>query len=99
MPKRPVPLWYVFAAGFLAVGVGIALLFTYAALSSRDRLADTCAVIETSRAEKRAQLKAYEETPPVSETGRNIRDTYAESLAAWDKLWNSLGCKEVPPRS
>lgn len=95
MPKRQVPLWSTIMAGFVASFVGIFVTFAFVAISSRDRLADTCAVVETSRAEKRVQLRAFDESPPTTEAGKNLKDSYAESLAAWDRLWGSLGCEGV----
>ncbi len=95
MAKRPVPLWSVIMAGFIALGIGIFVTFIFVAVSSRDRLSDTCAVIETSRAEKRIQIRAFDESPPTTEAGRNLKDSYTQSLAAWDRLWDSLGCKGV----
>lgn len=86
------------------MGVGMAtviILFvsiiTYIVLASQGNRETTCALIETSRAEKRAQLEAFEETPPTTEVGRSLQDAYRDSLAAWDQLWDTIGCKAVPP--
>jgi hypothetical protein len=99
MPNRPVPLFkaviYAIVSGFLALGLGIGLAFYFIVKSSADSRKATCAVVEHSRAEKRAQLQAYDETPPTTEAGRNLRETTASSLAAWDGLWGTLGCKDA----
>jgi hypothetical protein len=89
----------VFISGFASLAIGLFLAFFFVAASSHNRLADTCAAVEASRAEKRALLKAYEETPPTNPTGQNIRDAYAESLRAWDSLWTSLDCKDATSRT
>lgn len=88
-------LLYLVGVGVATVAVMFALIITYIVYSSQGNRESTCALIETSRAEKRAQLRAYDETPPSTETGRNIQVATQQSLAAWDSLANSLRCKEV----
>ena len=89
-------LLYVFVVSFVAVMLGVVLLFVYFAKSSADSRAATCAVVEASRKEKRAQLLQYQENPPTTELARSLQETYRDSLRSWDSLWSTLGCKEAP---
>jgi hypothetical protein len=98
-PKRErrkfTQLLYTSGAAFVGVIVALALAFVAIKVGNQSQKAATCSVIETSRAEKRLQLKAFDESPPTSEAGRNQQAAYRQSLVAWDGLWNQLNCKEA----
>lgn len=81
--------------GIATVIVIFAVTITYIVVVSRGNKEAYCTLIETNRAEKRAQLRGFEETPPTTEVGRNLEGTYRDSLAAWDRLWDTVGCKAV----
>lgn len=89
-------LLYLVAVGVVSVLAIFAVTLTFLVVISRGNKEASCALIETNRAEKRAQLQAYAESPPATETGRKLEQTYRDSLAAWDRLWGALGCKSKP---
>jgi|SRR4051812_23947451 hypothetical protein len=95
MPKRPVPLIYVIVVAVIGPTLGIICTFGYVVNASKGQRAATCATIDASRAEKRAQLDAYAETPPSTEAGRNLQAKTEASLRTWNGLWQTLGCKEA----
>lgn len=95
MPKRSVPLIYVIVVAVTGPTLGIILTFGYVVAASRGQRAATCSTVAASRAEKMAQLQAYEETPPTTEAGENLREKTRQSLETWDRLWVTLGCKEA----
>jgi hypothetical protein len=90
-----VPFWYVLVAGPLALMIGIVITFVYVVQSSKDQRSATCDLVNANRAEKHAQLQAFDEAPPTTSAGKNIQKAYRESLARWDGLWNTLRCKEA----
>lgn len=95
--RRMVHVWYVVFAAFVGLVLGLAAMFALVVNSSRGSREATCAVIAASRAEKRAQLREFEATPPTTELARNLQQTYRDSLATWDQLWSTLRCKEAAP--
>jgi hypothetical protein len=88
-------LLYLIGIGIVAVLAIFAVTLTYIVVVSRGNKAASCELIETARAEKRALIAQYAENPPATQLGRDIEQSYRQSLAAWDNLWNTLGCMEV----
>jgi Na+-transporting methylmalonyl-CoA/oxaloacetate decarboxylase gamma subunit len=88
-------LLYVMGMGVIMVVLAFGITITYIVFASKGSRAATCTVIETSRVEKRAQLQAFEESPPITDTGRDLQAAYRGSLAAWDRLWARYSCDEA----
>lgn len=95
MPKRPVSLLWVIIVAVVGPTIGVVCTFGYVVNASKSQRSATCATIEATRAEKRAILDAYRETPPTTDAGRNIQAKTEAALGTWDGLWNTLGCKEA----
>jgi len=95
--RKTVHVWYVVFAAFAGLAIGVALLFVYFVHSSANSRAATCAVVAANRHEKQAQLQQYDANPPTSELARSLQQTYRESLASWERLWSTLGCKDAAP--
>lgn len=90
-------VWYVVFAAFFGLVLGLGFMFVYVVNSSAKSKDATCAVVAASRHEKQAQLEQYEANPPTSELARSLQQTYRESLASWERLWSTLGCKDAAP--
>jgi hypothetical protein len=86
-------LLYFVEVGLVTVILLFGIILTYIVMASQGNRETTCAVIETSRAERHAQLAAFEETPPTTPAGQGIQQAARDSLAAWDGLANQLSCK------
>lgn len=96
--ERKFRLWYVLAAVGVGLILGVVLAFVFVSKASQGSRQATCAVVGASRHEKQAQLREYEANPPTTDLARNLQSTYRDSLATWDRLWSTLGCKdEAPP--
>jgi len=88
---------YVAFSAFAGLVIGLGAMFVLVVNSSKDSRGATCSVVEANRKEKREQLQQYEESPPSTELAKRLQQTYKESLASWDHLWSTLGCKDSAP--
>lgn len=95
--ERKFRLWYLLAAVGVGLILGVVLAFVFVSKASQGQRGATCAVVEASRKEKMAQLREYEANPPTTDLARNLQETYRDSLATWDRLWSTLGCKDSAP--
>lgn len=91
---RTVRLMYVFIAAVIGPLLGMLALGGYIYFASRGNQEATCLVVQTNLHEKQARLQAYSEVPPTTESGRNIQRAEQEAASAWQKLSDTLNCKE-----